>query len=394
MLKFMRKLNVGFATEYVFIYLILIQIAATFIAILSFFIKQMESERIAKSIQSILVYERQYLERYTEIGQDDQTDETFYNSVVAFLEHSKSLVREYGEDVFIYYVMFDQRYISRYSIDFDEIKIEVDKTLLNCKPININGEKIEAGHALVLNDNKLYYLDEQNELQVKENFDIGNLYQSFYDLDNFYNSNFGRSISSDEFLLDYYSFENLAHKKVYFVPKINIEKNMEIEYEGKFDNSNTIYDIFDTIEILSNSKGKRYIIDREKTAEAIDLLLNDYNSKLNYKSQKFYVDFAYGDNFVDFLKTDLGGDSGNYLEKYKKNKKSFFFYGELKKGYVENYAYRVRDARDMDYIDEMYYPFYANSLHLVLNSKIYIPILNIEKDVKFSYDLVLEKLEK
>lgn len=72
MIKTIKKINIGFATEYVFIYILLIQIAATFVAILSFFLKQMESERIAKSIQGIMVFENQYIERYCELGQDQK----------------------------------------------------------------------------------------------------------------------------------------------------------------------------------------------------------------------------------------------------------------------------------------------------------------------------------
>ncbi len=394
MYKVIKKINIGFATEYVFIYLILIQIAATFIAILSFFIKQMESERLAKSIQSILIYETQYLDRYTELGQDDKTDEELYNSIASFLGHSKDLLDEYGEDVFIHYLMLDQRYIIRENIDFDAEIIFSDKTLLNCQEINSNGVKIAAGHAILMNDGKLYYLDLENNLQVDKDFDIGKFYKSFYDLDNFYNSNFGNSISLDEFLLDYYNFENLAYKKVYFIPKLKIEKYRDLEYKDLFDTSNTIYDIFETINPIVNSKGKRYIIDRKRTEESINLLLEDYNEKVNYKFNRFYVKFAYGDEFVDLLSSDIGGDSSKLLNKYKKNKASFFFYGQFEKGYVNNFAYRIRDVRDMQYIDEMYYPFYANSLHLTLNSKIYIPVLNIEKDVKFAYDLMLEKREK
>lgn len=246
----------------------------------------------------------------------------FFDSIFSILKASKALVGEYGEDVFIYYLMQDQRYVNRKIYDLDESIIEVEKTFINVKTFQVDGKEIRAGCGIILNDNNLYYIEANNEIEVVHDFNIGYYYENFYDINNFYNSNFGKSISSEEFLLEYYNFKDLSQRRIYFVPEIRVDIKENTNFESYFDAKNTIYELFENIQEIANSSGKRYIINREETIDAVKQLINNYNKKLNYNKYSYYIEFAINQDFVDMLAESQ--NSEDLLKKYNQNKKSFF----------------------------------------------------------------------
>lgn len=137
---------------------------------------------------------------------------------------------------------------------------------------------------------------------------------------------------------------------------------------------------------------QRYVIDRKKTEEIIKVIINDYNSRLNYNTRAYKVEF---NDFVDLTAQvmDPIREEQELLQNYKRNTKSFYFYGEYINGKVENFGYRIRDYRDVSTNND-YYPYIGNALRLVMNTKIYLPVFNIERDISFGYDLDLEKIDK
>lgn len=384
-----KKINVGFGTEYVFIYILLLNIAATFIAALSFFIKQYEAERLAKNIHSLIVYDEFYYKKYCNIGQNTENIENFKSIIKEFLIYSKKTAQENGDIVFLKYLLNDENFNYFYKQNENKKNIDNDQILINKEKIIVQGQEIEAGTSIILNDNNLYYIDSDENLNCIENFDIRMYLEYFYDEKNEYNFNIYKHLNSEKLLLNYFDFDNFYEKEVYFVPELDISINEDIVSYDFYDKKNTIYDLFQNISPKILNTDKRYISEIDFTKESIENLVSNYNKKLSYKNYGYEVLFEDENSFVD-LNCDIHPDEDkeNLLSLFKSNRISFFFFGDIKNGKSNNYGYRIRDYRQLNYHDDMYYPFYANSLHLILNTKLYIPILNIEKNIRFSYDLI------
>lgn len=187
--NFLNKINKGIGIEYAFMLVILVNMTATLFAVLIYLMKEVETKRLARDIHSALIIDYNWINRYSELGQYDNNENDFKESILSFLLHTKELSEEYGANIFLLYMMNDDRYIVKKHINLEDNPIYTDKTLVNKDEITVDGKVIPAGCGVILNDNNLWYITEDEELECIKEFDFYNYRDLFYDNDLNYNIN-------------------------------------------------------------------------------------------------------------------------------------------------------------------------------------------------------------
>lgn len=180
---------------------------------------------------------------------------------------------------------------------------------------------------------------------------------------------------------------------LFYLPNIRKDISEQKRFGGKIENifpynkKNEFFKInkFD----LKNDKRPLYnfVIDIEKTKKIIIALVNDYNEKVSKNKTKFTIIFA------DCINCFVSNNKKEFDEKVQKNEKSFFFFADVNKGKINKLDYRIQDKNLFDNSlkeeREYYYPFYSNSIHLVINFD--MPFF--KQKVKYHFDFSIDQEE-
>lgn len=370
-----EKLRNAYGVEWFFYLILFIFLMSVTSGYVYYFKAEKQAASIAKAVNSALVYDDKYYQKFSQIGQFEGTKEETLEKVKEVLRYTTELNNQYGAEVLPYFIK-ESPY---YSVGTDLSA----KLLINIADIEVEGNIINAGGGIILNDNNLYYLSGE-ELQEIEDFDLEINYDKFCDRPNDYNSDLMEAEGFHTVFQQFSENSNGSLKNVYYVPDVKIEINDNTSERDYYNRNNNVKDLF-KVEYKLNANTKRYIIEEEKTKELVELLIEDYNLQKQLNRHRFYTKWI--DQNTDLDNIYLDDKTTNYkINLYKSP--SFFFYGNYEGG-KNNYGYRIRKCNSGDI--GVFYPMYNNSLRLSLYSKIDIPFIFDSKEICFGYDLVLKK---
>lgn len=181
---------------------------------------------------------------------------------------------------------------------------------------------------------------------------------------------------------------------LFYLPNMIKNINEEKRFGGKIQNIfpyNKKRDFFQINKYnLKNDKRPLYnfVIDIEKTKDMIMALVNDYNKEVSKNNTKFTVVFA------DCVNNFISKNKKTFDKKVKESEKSFFFFADVNRGKIDKLDYRIQDKNLFDKSiqneNDYYYPFYSNSIHLVINFE--IPFF--KQKVKYYFDFSIDQEEQ
>lgn len=352
---------------------------------------------------------------YDDIITEDIANLKMSNTLITILAYIRDLNLLHGTPSYIMYFANSEWYIDK-------------KTFLLNEPTELilsNGQEVTTDYGILLNNNEIWYMGKtDNTIYHGEIKNPESKYKKFVikgntDLD------FSVNLHLENTDLNVFPVYDLASgnqvDESLFISKLRITPKQNISNYEYFYKSQTVSQLLNKITLDGDYLGKRYVIDIPTSISMMKKLVDNYNYEVGYERDGVKKIKAYTLEFLEedfntngiyekdiYLSSDVEGTeeeknrkaSNQIIKNIENNKKSFFYYSDINEadGKVNKFGYRIRDYRFISDTN-FFYPYYANSVHLVLNSKLLIPLFaergsDGEISLSFSYDITERETEK
>lgn len=402
-----KKIKRGVGPEWIGVFIVISLFIALILVLNYYYIRRGEAIKLADNIGNMIV-----------LKETGKTANIKLSDVESVLLQVDQMIKKYGFPNHIIYIKNEPFFLPERTLILTK---EIPKNeMVESIFIRFLGvfsgdfdtrenDYIRAG--VVLNDGYLYYLDEVND-------GSGSYYIKLYKgkIRGGYNKDyFSMPPIFNEGLTDpniaFYSVSGLQ-ENLFFYPIVSEVKYKENNtlVKNVYNKNNKVSDIFEPYIFNPEDISENITIDRAATRENIQLLVNHYNSMFN--GRNFRISFLDEENLSldDYNETDFTGeyidaDEAQWIrnteKKINRNKYSFFFYSQKRDNrIIDNLGYRFRAKEEIKKSEDIgvkYLPSNVNSVHLVIESDIFIPLLkdsdgnSLSRVIRFNFDVAATK---